>query len=64
MVSKGIYLIQIGFEQEANAAKLARLLHATDVEPHSGYRSAFEFDAAALLSPEPQKRRTKKTIAH
>jgi hypothetical protein len=60
---QGYYLIDIAFELEADAAKVAHLLHATKVAPFSGYRSAFEFDPALLHPGSPRKQRTKVAAA-
>jgi hypothetical protein len=54
---QGYYLIHIGFELEADAAKLALLLGATKVDVYAGYSSAFEFDPALLNAPPRRKRR-------
>ena len=37
---QGYYLIHIGFELEADAAKLVHLLGATQVDAYAGYSSA------------------------
>jgi hypothetical protein len=61
---QGYYLIHIGFELEADAAKLADLLHAVRVEPYAGYSSAFEFDPTLLSLGPRRKRQTKATTAN
>jgi len=40
----GLLLIQIGFELEEDAAKLAQSLSAKKAEPYAAYGSVFEFD--------------------
>jgi hypothetical protein len=52
---QGYSLIHTGFELEADATKLAHVLHASKVEPYAEYSSTFAFDAA-LLGPGPRRK--------
>lgn len=56
---QGCYLILVGLELEADAARLAQLLGAKRVDAYAGYSSVFEFDSALLGSAARPKSRAR-----